>query len=187
MALVHNAQQEKKVAEILKNIRTYKGEMGFALKEWLLILNSKCEDFGLPNHLRSVVVNRAIDDQLTMWWKGLPAARRDTYEHQVESLMEQFCPPHQYQLNLRQYLDETKQKRGERVANFVSCMGRVFDEFSTPLTDRQKREIVEDKLLDDIKKALEGRIFTTMGGLVRSAEAVEAKRERGSEQKKFLC
>jgi hypothetical protein len=131
-----NGQQEKKVADILKNIRTYKGEMGFALKEWLLVLNSKCEDFGLPNHLRSVVVNRAIDDQLTMWWKGLPMAKRDTYEHQVKSLMEQFCPAHQYQQSLKQYWDETKQKRGERVSNFISRMERVFDELSMPLTNQ---------------------------------------------------
>jgi hypothetical protein len=146
-----NAHGKKIVTEILKKIKTYKGGMGFALKEWLMILNSKCEDFGLPNHLRSVVVNCAIDDELTIWWKSLPLVKRDSYDHQVESLMEEFCPAYQYQQSLRQYLDETKQKRGERVANFVARMNRVFDELNTPLTNRQKLDMVEDKLLDEIK------------------------------------
>jgi len=180
-----NAANEKKIENVLKNTKKFKGEMGFALKEWLQIVESNCDDYGLPVNLRHLVINRGLDDKVKSWWRSLPLNQRDTYDHQVQTLSAQFCPAHLYHTKIKQYLDQRHQNQGDRADNFVALMIRLFNELEVPPSNQEKIEKIEDRLNEDIKRALEGRTFANLDRLVAAATAVEQKLERRSEDKSF--
>ena len=97
----------------------YSGELGFAVKEWLINFEAWCTKLSMPNNLRLPALLRELPNELNTWLADLPNNRKNSFVKLSQALLASFCPSDQFQPKLIKYFETRKQNEGESVLAFA--------------------------------------------------------------------
>ena len=122
--------QEKK--SVMDRLGSFPSQKGWVIKELIENLKFWIEVDGYEE-LRLNIFQSSLDKkQQVDWWKTLPAAVKDTWEHAEPEIFKRFIPTQEYQQELRvmwrnetlkQLVGESTRAFGEKIA--LDCGSRA--------------------------------------------------------------
>ena len=117
--------QEKK--GIIDRLGPFPSSKGWMVREWLEKLKFWTEEDGFED-LRRNIFKSSLDKKHSVdWWRRLPDASKDTWDHAEVEIVKRFVPVEEYQQELRTMWrgDTLKQNLGESSRSFGEKLQRV--------------------------------------------------------------
>jgi hypothetical protein len=99
MALSQPKMMEKK--NVMERLGAFPSVKGWRVKEWLSNLKFWTEEDGYEDIKLNIFKSSLNSKQQIDWWRNLPAASKDTWEHAEPHILERFVPTAEYQQELR--------------------------------------------------------------------------------------
>jgi hypothetical protein len=160
---------------IMDRLGPFPVEKGWMVKEWVSNLKFWTDQDGFED-LRVNIFTSSLDKRQHIdWWRGLPDASKDTWDHMEVAIFERFVPTDDYQQELRTMWrsSDLKQQIGESVQAYAEKILRITSEMVNPPDENEKIFQFRIGLIPSIRKRLTLGDFNTMADWVHTAVLAE--------------